>query len=62
VGTAKLKYLSEKKNLPSQKQFYLKTTFIEFADNVSHDSFFSWKKSKQNKKKKVKRILLARQS
>lgn len=29
-----------------QKQFCLRTTFTEFADNVSHDSIFLQKKKK----------------
>lgn len=31
-----------------QKQFCLRTTFTEFADNVSHDSIFLQKKKKKD--------------
>lgn len=38
-------YLKKKKKISSgQNQFCLRTTFIKFADNVSHDSLFSWGK------------------
>lgn len=52
VGTAELEYLSEKNISSGQKQFCRRTTFTEFADNVSHDSIFL-----QKKKKKANRAL-----
>lgn len=55
MGTAELEHLSEKKISSGQKQFCLRTTFTEFADNVFHDSLFSWGEKKANRSLKKKK-------